>query len=136
MLNLTYNALLDGVRLEDIELRRRRGRSSTGGAQASGSDHQRRLHASFWEGDIVDLMEGDQSRCGSGCGGEYRGGAFREAFIDTDGTIARPRGVQGRDGAFLQRDVGLCAAGDLWRTPRKCSIWSTVPAIPSATRAV
>ncbi len=59
MLNLTYNALLEGVRLEDIELRRNNEAFLDGlGAQripdpTTSGDFTRR----FAEDDIVNLME-------------------------------------------------------------------------------
>ena len=89
VLNLAYNALLDGVRLEDIELRRNDEAFLDGlGAQripdpTTSGDFTRR----FEEADILNLMEitntvrqrvwKQQSRH-----------FLREAFIDTDGTIA------------------------------------------------
>ena len=89
VLNLAYNALLDGVRLEDIELRRNDEAFLDGlGAQripdpTTSGDFTRR----FEEADILNLMEitntvrqrvwKQQSR-----------DFLREAFIDTDGTIA------------------------------------------------
>ena len=89
VLNLAYNALLEGVRLEDIELRRNDEAFLDGlGAQripdpTTSGDFTRR----FEEVDILNLMEitntvrqrvwRQQSR-----------GFLREAFIDTDGTIA------------------------------------------------
>ena len=88
VLNLTYNALLEGARLEDIELRRDEAFLDGLSAQripdpTTSGDFTRR----FEQDDIIDLMEitntvrqrvwRQQSR-----------GFLREAFIDTDGTIA------------------------------------------------
>ena len=89
VLNLTYNALLDGVRLEDIELRRNDEAFLDGlGAQripdpTTSGDFTRR----FEEDDILNLMEITNTvrqrvwRC-------QPKGFLREALIDTDGTMA------------------------------------------------
>lgn len=89
VLNLAYNALLDGVRLQDIELRRNDEAFLDGlGAQripdpTTSGDFTRR----FGESDLLDLMEAinaTRQRVWSKQGA----GFLQEAFIDTDGTIA------------------------------------------------
>ena len=89
VLNLAYNALLDGVRLQDIELRRNDEAFLDGlGAQripdpTTSGDFTRR----FGENDVVDLMEAinaTRQRVWKKQGA----GFLEEAFIDTDGTIA------------------------------------------------
>jgi hypothetical protein len=89
VLNLTYNALLEGVRLEDIELRRNDEAFLDGlGAQripdpTTSGDFTRR----FAEEDIVNLMEITNTvrrRVWEQQPGQF----MAEAFIDTDGTIA------------------------------------------------
>ena len=89
VLNLTYNALLDGVRLEDIELRRNDEAFLEGlGAQripdpTTSGDFTRR----FEQADILNLMEITNTVRGRVWRQQPRG-FLREAFIDTDGTIA------------------------------------------------
>lgn len=89
VLNLTYNAMLEGVRLQDIELRRNDEAFLDGlGAQripdpTTSGDFTRRFAAS----DILDLMEAinaTRQRVWK----EQGPGFLEEAFIDTDGTIA------------------------------------------------
>jgi hypothetical protein len=89
VLNLTYNALLEGVRLQDIELRRNDEAFLDGlGAEripdpTTSGDFTRR----FAEGDILDLMEAintPRARVWK----EQGAGFLEEAFIDIDGTIA------------------------------------------------
>ena len=89
VLNLAYNALLDGVRLEDIELRRNDEAFLDGlGAQripdpTTSGDFTRR----FEQADILNLMEITNTVRGRVWRQQPRG-FLREAFIDTDGTIA------------------------------------------------
>ena len=89
VLNLAYNALLDGVRLQDIELRRNdEAFLDALGAQripdpTTSGDFTRR----FGEGDIVELMEAINSTRQRVWKKQGRG-FLEEAFIDTDGTIA------------------------------------------------
>jgi hypothetical protein len=89
VLNLTYNALLDGVRLEDIELRRNDEAFLEGlGAQripdpTTSGDFTRR----FEEADITDLME-ITNTVRQRVWKQQPRGFLREALIDTDGTIA------------------------------------------------
>ena len=89
VLNLAYNALLDGVRLQDIELRRNdEAFLDALGAQripdpTTSGDFTRR----FDEGDIVTLMEAINSTRQRVWKRQGRG-FLEEAFIDTDGTIA------------------------------------------------
>ena len=89
VLNLAYNALLDGQRLEDIELRRNDEAFLDGlGAQripdpTTSGDFTRR----FDQGSILDLMEAintTRQRVWK----KQRRGFLSQAFIDTDGTIA------------------------------------------------
>ena len=93
VLNLTYNALLDGVRLEDIELRRNDEAFLDGvGAQripdpTTSGDFTRR----FEEADILDLLE-ITNTVRQGVWRQQPGDFLREALIDTDGTIARTFG--------------------------------------------
>ena len=109
VLNLTYNALLDGVRLEDIELRRNDEAFLDGlGAQripdpTTSGDFTRR----FEEDDILNLMEITNTvrqrvwRCQPKgfLRGPYRYRRHRGADF---------RRMQRRDGSFLQRHLGLC----------------------------
>jgi hypothetical protein len=89
VLNLTYNALLDGVRLEDIELRRNDEAFLDGlGAQripdpTTSGDFTRR----FGQDDILDLME-IANTVRQRVWNQQPGGFLTEALIDTDGTIA------------------------------------------------
>lgn len=89
VLNIAYNAMLDGVRLQDIELRRNDEGFLDGlGAQripdpTTSGDFTRR----FSESDIVDLMDAinaTRQRVWSKQGHDF----LSEAFIDVDGTIA------------------------------------------------
>lgn len=89
VMNLAYNAMLDGVRLQDIELRRNDEGFLDGlGAQripdpTTSGDFTRR----FAEEDIVDLMEAintTRQRVWRAQGAAF----LSEAFIDVDGTIA------------------------------------------------
>lgn len=93
VLNLAYNAMLDGVRLQDIELRRNDEGFLDGlGAQripdpTTSGDFTRR----FSRADIVDLMEAinaTRQRVWSQQGQDF----LSEAFIDVDGTIAGTSG--------------------------------------------
>ena len=88
VLNLAYNAMLDGVRLQDIELRRNDEGFLDGlGAQripdpTTSGDFTRR----FSESDIVTLMDAinaTRQRVWRQQGSEF----LSEAFIDVDGTI-------------------------------------------------
>jgi hypothetical protein len=89
VLNLAYNALLDGQRLEDIELRRNDETFLDGlGAQripdpTTSGDFTRR----FDQEAIVDLMEAINSTR-QRVWKEQPRGFLSHAFIDTDGTIA------------------------------------------------
>ena len=89
VLNLTYNALLDGVRLEDIELRRNDEAFLDGlGAQripdpTTSGDFTRR----FEEADILNLME-ITNTVRQRVWRQQPRGFLTEAFIDTDGTVA------------------------------------------------
>jgi Transposase DDE domain group 1 len=89
VLNLAYNALLDGLRLEDIELRRNDEAFLDGlGAQripdpTTSGDFTRR----FEQGSILDLMEAintTRQRVWK----EQPRGFLSQAFIDIDGTMA------------------------------------------------
>ena len=103
VLNLTYNALLDGVRLEDIELRRNDEAFLDGlGAQripdpTTSGDFTRR----FEEDDILDLMEITNT---------VRQRVWNQQPM---GFLTDFRGMQRRHGSFLQRHLGLCPAGGL-----------------------
>src|SRR5271156_5592910 len=89
VLNLAYNALLDGQRLEDIELRRNDEAVLDGlGAQripdpTTSGDFTRR----FGEGDIVNLMEVINT-VRQRVWGQQPAGFMEEAVIDMDGTVA------------------------------------------------
>jgi hypothetical protein len=89
VLNLTYNALLDGQRLEDIELRRNDEAFLDGlGAQripdpTTSGDFTRR----FDQEAIVDLMEAINHTRQRVWKKQPRG-FLAHAFIDTDGTVA------------------------------------------------
>ena len=89
VLNLAYNALLDGQRLEDIELRRNDEAFLDGlGAQripdpTTSGDFTRR----FDQEATVDLMEAINSTR-QRVWKKQPGGFLSQAFIDTDGTIA------------------------------------------------
>jgi hypothetical protein len=89
VLNLAYNALMDGQRLEDIELRRNDEGFLDGlGAQripdpTTSGDFTRR----FDEGSILDLM-GAINTVRQGVWKRQPEGFLEGAFIDVDGTIA------------------------------------------------
>ena len=89
VLNLTYNALLDGVRLEDIELRRNDEAFLDGlGAQripdpTTSGDFTRR----FKQEDILDLME-TTNTVRQRVWTQQPVDFLTEALIDTDGTMA------------------------------------------------
>ena len=89
VLNLTYNALLDGVRLEDIELRRNDEAFLDGlGAQripdpTTSGDFTRR----FAQADILALME-ITNTVRQRVWNQQPRGFLQEAFIDTYGPIA------------------------------------------------
>jgi len=89
VLNLTYNALLEGVRLEDIELRRNDEAFLDGlGAQripdpTTSGDFTRR----FEEADILNLME-ITNTVRQRVWRQQPQGFLGEALIDTDGTVA------------------------------------------------
>lgn len=89
VLNLTYNALLDGVRLEDIELRRNdEAFLDSLGAQripdpTTSGDFTRR----FSESDIAELME-IINTVRARVWAQQPEGFLQEAIIDVDGTIA------------------------------------------------
>ncbi len=134
VLNLTYNALLEGVRLEDIELRRNDEAFLDGlGAQripdpTTSGDFTRR----FEQEDILNLME-ITNTVRQRVWNQQPKGFLREAMPlstrrhDCALTLGKCKG--GMAVCVLQRHLGLCAAGGLPRqTPTKCSIWSTVPA--------
>ncbi len=93
VLNIAYNALLGGIRLEDIELRRKDEVFLNAlGAQripdpTTSGDFTRR----FDEGAIEKLMEGI-NRIRQGVWNKQAKGFMEEAFIDVDGTIAQTRG--------------------------------------------
>ena len=93
VLNLTYNALLDGVRLEDIELRRNDAAFLDSlGAQripdpTTSGDFTRR----FDEAAIIELMEVINTVRQRVWRQQPRG-FLQEAIIDTDGTIAGTHG--------------------------------------------
>jgi hypothetical protein len=89
VLNLAYNALLGGVRLEDIELRRNDEAFLDGlGAQripdpTTSGDFTRRLN----EGDIVTLLEAVNATR-QRVWAQQPEGFLEEAVIDVDGTMA------------------------------------------------
>jgi hypothetical protein len=93
VLNLAYNAMLDGVRLQDIELRRNDEAFLDGlGAQripdpTTSGDFTRR----FSEDDIMDLQDAinaTRQRVWKKQGADF----LSEAFIDVDGTTAATTG--------------------------------------------
>lgn len=113
VLNLAYNAMLDGVRLQDIELRRNDEAFLDGlGAQripdpTTSGDFTRR----FSQGDIVDLMDAINTARRRVWNKQGRG-FLSETFIDVDGTIAGTTGECKRgDESLLQKDLRLRAAG-------------------------
>jgi hypothetical protein len=89
VLNLAYNALLEGVWLEDIELRRNDEAFLDGlGAQripdpTTSGDFTRR----FGEGSILDLQEAINTTRQEVWEKQLRG-FLGQALVDTDGTIA------------------------------------------------
>lgn len=100
VLNLTYNALLGGLRLEDIELRRNDEVFLNAlGAQripdpTTSGDFTRRLG----ESDILALMESINT-IREKVWASQKKGLLREAIVDIDGTIAKTLGQckQGMD---------------------------------------
>jgi hypothetical protein len=93
VLNIAYNALLGGVRLEDIELRRNDEVFLNAiGAQripdpTTSGDFTRRFDASA----ITELMEGI-NRVRQRVWGKQKSGFMQEAFLDVDGTQSPTRG--------------------------------------------
>ncbi len=93
VLNIAYNALLGGIRLEDIELRRNDEVFLNAlGAQripdpTTSGDFTRR----FNEASIEGLMEGI-NRVRQRVWSKQRRGFLEEAFIDVDGTMAPTKG--------------------------------------------
>jgi hypothetical protein len=93
VLNLTYNALLGGLRLEDIELRRNDEVFLNAlGAQripdpTTSGDFTRRLD----ESDILALMESINTIREKVWAAQKKG-LLREAIVDIDGTIAKTLG--------------------------------------------
>jgi hypothetical protein len=93
VLNITYNALLGGVRLEDIELRRNdEAFLDSLGAQripdpTTSGDFTRR----FAEDDVIELME-TINTVRQRVWEQQPEGFLDEAFIDVDGTIAQTYG--------------------------------------------
>lgn len=89
VLNLAYNAMLEGVRLQDIELRRNDEAFLDGlGAQripdpTTSGDFTRR----FAQSDIIDLMDAINATR-QRVWDKQGPGFLSEAFIDVDGTIA------------------------------------------------
>ena len=130
VLNLTYNALLDGVRLEDIELRRNDEAFLDGlGAEripdpTTSGDFTRR----FEEADILNLME-ITNTVRQRVWRQRSMGFLTEAFIDTDGTVAPTSGSARPAWLFPIKESGVMPRWWFpWPTPTRCSIWSTVPA--------
>ena len=93
VLNLTYNALLEGVRLEDIDLRRNDEAFLDGlGAQripdpTTSGDFTRR----FAEPDVIELLE-IANTVRERVWRQQPAGFLSEAIIDVDGTIAATAG--------------------------------------------
>ena len=111
MLNLAYNALLGGQRLEDIELRRNDEAFLDGlGAQripdpTTSGDFTRR----FDQDAVLALMEA-LNTVRQRVWKLQPTGFLEQAFIDTDGTIAPTFGeCKGGMALFLERPLGLCA---------------------------
>ena len=115
VLNIAYNILAGGVRLEDIELRRQDENFLNGlGAQripdpTTAGDFTRR----FDEGDILSLQE-SVNRARLGVWKEQPEGFLKEAFLDVDGTIAGT-------GGECKEGIGLSYKG----------IWGYAPLIVS-----
>ena len=112
VLNLAYNILAGGERLEDIELRRQDENFLNAlGAEripdpTTAGDFTRR----FSEPDIVAMQE-CINRARLAVWKVQPEGFLKEAFIDVDGSIARTYwGMQAGHWVILQRDLGLCAA--------------------------
>jgi hypothetical protein len=93
VLNIAYNALLGGVRLEDIELRRNDEVFLNAlGAQripdpTTSGDFTRRFDARA----VTDLMEGI-NRVRQRVWDKQKSGFMQEAFIDVDGTLSPTQG--------------------------------------------
>ena len=124
VLNLTYNALLEGVRLEDIELRRNDEAFLDGlGAQripdpTTSGDFTRR----FEQDDILELMEITNS-VRQRVWNQQPGGFFKEALIDIDGTIAPTFGQCKAGMALSYKGIwGYAPLVISLANPAKCSI--------------
>jgi len=116
-----YNALLEGVRLEDMSFGAMTKPSSWSGRPAA----FRTRHTS---GDFTVALRRPISQSHEitntvrhGFGDNSRGGFLREAFIDTDGTIAPTLGeCKGGMALSLQRDLGYsplyCLLGEHQRS--------------------
>src|SRR5216684_3385547 len=110
VLNMTYNILAGGERLEDIELRRQDENFLNGlGAEripdpTTAGDFTRR----FNQEDILSMQE-CINRARLAVWKVQPEGFLKEAFIDVDGSIAHRWGVQTGHRVVVQRDLGLCA---------------------------
>jgi hypothetical protein len=82
----------------------------------------------FEEADILNLME-ITNTVRQRVWRQQPRGFLREAFIDTDGTIAPTLGECKGGMALPTKRFGVMPRlPSPWRIPTKCSIWSTVPA--------
>ena len=93
VLNIAYNILAGGVRLEDIEQRRQDESfpQRAGRATDSGPDDGWRFHATLRGSGYSDRCKNASIGPGNGSGRCNPKGFLKEAFIDVDGTIAPDR---------------------------------------------
>ena len=135
VLNIAYNILAGGVRLEDIE-QRRQDENFLNSLEAqripdptTAGDFTRR----FAEADILALQE-CCNRARLAVWKLQPEGFLQEAFIDVDGTIAGTLG-ECKEGIGLSYK-GIWGYGPLIvRTPRRCSTCTTGPATRPVTAA-
>jgi hypothetical protein len=137
VLNLAYNVVCGGTRLEDLE----HPRHNTAYMNALGAelipdpttagDFCRR----FGEADVVALMEGINAvrpQLWQGRGRDLLGAI---AYLDVDGLIAPTEGEQKAGMDISYKGIwGYHPWSCRWPTPRKCSTWSTGRATCPATR--
>ena len=124
VLNIAYNALTGGTCLEDIELRRNdEAYLDALGAQripdpTTAGDFCRR----FEPGDVENLMEA-ANEVRLNVWRQQPAGFFDEAVLDADWDPgADQRGMQGRDGYRLRRDMGLSPVVDFTGEHRRAVI--------------
>ncbi len=137
VLNLAYNVLCGGTRLEDIErLRHDTAYMNALGADlipdpTTAGDFCRR----FAEADVIELMDAINAVRPLLWRARGRDLLGPVAYIDVDGTIVPTDGERKAGIGLSYKGMwGYCPLSSPWPTPRRCSTWSTGRATPPATR--